>query len=352
MAAGVVMDERQAPRVWCVTPSHSGGWGPVTELATLVSRLWETSPTFIHPRREYSSPRKALAMLPRVGGSASPLLAIVSHPGDLLALANAAVLGGRFSAVAGWIIDSFWDDRLPLFARRGHILDRLWVTNAELVDRYAARTGLPTGWAPWGADALRLSRAALTERDVDVLRLGRQPAAWDDDATNGSMFGSLGIRYQGRFDGSTTDGIANQAAVHAQLSRTKLVLASGNLASPADYTHPSQEYLSARFTESIACGAAIVGQPPACRAADLLPEAGLIRVPVGRRDDALPAIREALCAWTPASAKGLTDHALRHLDWRTRIAAISRELGVSTPTLRREMADLAAATPSDPRGPR
>ena len=155
------------PQVWCVTPSASGGWQPVVALAELVARIWETTPTFLHPPRNYTIGRKLLSTVPRLRGQRPPLLIIAAHPGDLLSLAEPRTLLGRFSQVGAWIIDSFWDERIPLFARMGFFIDHVWITDAELVDHYADVMKVPCGWAPWGSDALAVHGLPSVQRQRD-----------------------------------------------------------------------------------------------------------------------------------------------------------------------------------------
>ncbi|MGA4670206.1 hypothetical protein ACPCG0_10505 [Propionibacteriaceae bacterium Y1923] len=324
-----------------MTPASSGGWGPVTALAHLVARLWEAQLVEVHPTKDYSLPRKLASMLPRLRGRRGPLLVIAAHPGDLLALADARVLLGRFDQVGAWVIDSFWDERIPRFARERRTIDRVWVTDAELVERYATAMRVPVGWAPWGSDALGWPGSSA--RDVDVLRLGRQPAAWNDNEANRALFAERGLSYQGSFPGSQTDGLANQREVIRQLSRAKVVLASSNLASPADYTHRTRDYITARFTDAVTCGVRIAGQFPQVRAASLIPEAARVEVDVSTREAGIEAIAAAVGGWTESASLSLHAHALAALDWRHRVREISEELGVETPTLTQELSQLNAA---------
>lgn len=328
------------PQVWYVSPSSSLGWGPVTALAHLVGRLWQTEVLEIHPARDYGKLRKLASLLPRRRGSAPPLLIIAAHPGDLLALADIRVLLGRFSLVGAWIIDSFWDERIPRFARERRTLDHVWVTDAEQVDHYAARMRVPCGWAPWGSDAL--DWPGSPGRDVDVLRLGRQPPAWDDDVANLAVLARLGLTYQGRFPGHG-DGLVSQRLVVDQVARAKVVLASSNLASPAGYTHPTRDYLTARFTDAVTGGAMIAGQIPQAKAAALIPQMARVEIDVSQHAAGLGPISEAVAAWSPEIESKLRAHALAHLDWRHRIRDISAAMGVSTATLTAELQRLDAA---------
>ena len=328
------------PQVWYVSPASSLGWAPVTTLAHLVARLWETEVTAIHPTRDYTKLRKLASMLPRRRGSRPPLLIIAAHPGDLLSLADARILLGGFSQVGAWVIDSFWDERIPRFARERRTIDRIWVTDAELVERYATAMKVPCGWAPWGSDAI--GWPAPTDRDIDVLRLGRQPRTWDDDAENEAMLAEAGLTYQGRFPGHE-DGLVSQQLVVEMISRAKVVLASSNLASPAAYTHPTRDYLTARFTDAVTGGAMIAGQFPTAKAARLIPD--LARVPIDISDHAAGAapMIAAVASWSPKLSATLHAHAIVHLDWRHRIREISARLGVDTPTLQEELGQLDLA---------
>lgn len=329
-------------QVWCATPSSSGGWGPVTALAQLAGRLWDTTPVYFHPTSPYGRARKAVSLLPRRRGGDQRLLLIAAQPGDLLTLARSDVLAGRFAQIGAWIIDSFWDDLIPMFARTRHTIDHLWITDAELLDRYADATTAECGWLPWGTDALAALPRPAAERDIDVLRLGRQPQAWDDDQTTRTTLTAHGIRFQGRFP-QLDDGLANQGAVHDYLGRSRVVLASGNLASPTHYGHPSRDYLSARFTDAVAAGTLIAGARPAYSASDLIPDEAWIDIDVTSRTPGISAIMDAVRGYTDRTTAVLRSAAFDRLDWRHRLEQISRDLDAPSPTLDQELYDLRGA---------
>lgn len=323
--------------ILCVTPSSSGGWGPVTSMAALAGQLFETEPTFWHPARAYGRVRKVVSMLPQARRGGRALLLIASHPGDLLAAASMNALLGRYSRIGAWVFDSFWDERIPLFARWFDRFDTVWITDGELVPTYAQSLRSRVDWLPWGTDALSAARRAHdTSRGVDVLRLGRQPEAWDDDTQNAPDLAQRGLTYRGRFpdDGS---GTRNQEIVEALLSDSKVVLASSPLANPSSYTHPTRDYVSARFTDAAAAGAVVVGQPPQCMAADLLPEGLLVSADVTSFAAALDTIESAVNAYTPERAAALRRGALRTLDWRHRFARVAATLDVQAPALRSDL---------------
>ncbi|GAB3578085.1 hypothetical protein [Calidifontibacter terrae] len=327
-----------ATDVWCATPDSSGGWGPITALAHLAARLWHTEPVFIHPSRPYGHLRKLLSMTPRRRAGDRNLLIIAAHPGDLLSLARPGMIAGRYDVVGAWIIDSFWTERIPRFARERHSIDHVWVTDGELVDHYSNAMGLDARWLPWGTDALLATSNEVGPKPIDVFRLGRQPAAWDDDELNAASLAGAGISYQGRFP-LAPDGAQNQRLVIDHLLRSKVVLASSSLASPADYAHPSRDYISARFTDAVACGTRIAGQRPRCQAADLIPDAAWIELPAAR-DEALAQLRSAVSDHTNQRVIDLQIAALDRLDWRHRLRAISDTLGSPTAILAQEMDQL------------
>lgn len=328
--------------ILCVTPSSSAGWGPVTSMAELAGNLFDTSPRFWHPRQAYGRARKMSSLLPQARRGNDALLLIASHPGDLLALARLEIVLGRYARVAAWIFDSFWDDRLPLFARRNPRIDVLWVTDAEMVDTYRGATGLDVRWLPWGSDTLAAAAAAHDDqRVIDVLRLGRQPSAWSDDEANAALLRRNGLTYQGRFP-DTGAGGSNQAAVRALLADAKVVLASSPLADPSDYTHPTRDYISARFTDAAAAGTTILGSPPRCVAADLLPDGLVVPMSVDERDAGMATIAEAVTGYTPRKADSWRRAAMRTLDWRHRFAEIALALDVEAPRLHAEMQRLDA----------
>lgn len=326
----------------CVTPSSSGGWGPVTNMAGLAGTVFGTEPQFIYPVRAYGRLRKATSLIPQRRSGDRALLLIASHPGDLLMLARLGMVLGQYSRVGAWIFDSFWADRIPLFARRKPRIDHVWVTDREFVDQYRDAMGVPVSWLPWGTDALASWKGRHdATRSVDVLRLGRQPHAWDDDHANERVLRQRSLTYAGRFP-DITDGDTNQQHVRTLLNDSKVVLASGNRASPGPYTHPSAEYISGRFTDALAAGTVIAGQRPRCAAADLFPEEAWVNMSVGSREDALDVLQESVQRYSPARAVRLRKHALAEFDWRHRLRDIATVFDVASPVLDSELAAVKA----------
>lgn len=329
------------PQIWLAVPERSGGWAPVTAMAHLMAGLLEAELTVFTPRRMYSRGTRAASLLPRMRGERGPLLIIAAHPGMLLSLIRPRYLLGRHRAVGAWIIDSFWDELLPRFARTTANLDRLWIADAELVDSYGERTGSAVSWAPWGADVLGRFGTASAERPVDLLRLGRQPGAWNDDERNAAWARATGLRYQGRFP-APEDPLANHRTVLEQLERAKIVLSSTNLADSSDYTHPTREYVTARFTDAAASGTLIAGRFPQVRALEVIPEQARLPIDVGSRAAGEHAIRDAAAAWTPGAAEAIQRAALQVTDWRWRFREIADGLGIDAPRLDADLTRIAA----------
>lgn len=316
--------------VLCVTPERGGGWAPITTMATLAADCFGSHVRFIHPERLYRPTEKLTAMLPRRPGRRGSLLAIVATPADLIAVASLKTLLGGLSTVSAWLIDSFWTDRLPRMARPLRNVDHLFITDPELIEFYAGMTRVPVTWLPWGTDTQGPALLRGEQKDIDVFRLGRQPAIWDDDDVNRRAFAPL--RYQGRFP-VHTDADTNSGTVHGYLARSKVVLASTNTADDADYTHPHRDYISARWCDASAAGCVVVGAKPRTAATDILPSFGLVDVDVANPAAANAAARKAASDWTPELGRRIREHAVRHLDWRHRFLTIAQTLSLDVSRL-------------------
>ena len=313
-----------------VSPSADGGWGPVTHAARLAARLFGAEFQPFHPAAEYSRLWRAASLFPRPIADGARL-SIVSHPGDLLALRRPSLGSRRYELEAVWIFDAFWDDRLPRFARGGSSFDILFVTDQELVPLYAELTGVPVHWIPWGTDTRSMAGSAGA-RTTDVLRVGRQPSSWADDRASADSFARVGLSFEGRPPFGRDDQ-SSRSTLFAALSRSKMTLAWGNAHAPSDYTHPSREYISGRWTDAMACGTQVLGIPPDCAAARLLPAEALV-IPDGTEEGAvLAAASAATQAWTPDIAQRIRAHAVSHLDWRHRFDAIRTAMDIDAPRL-------------------
>ena len=62
---------------------------------------------------------KILARVPRIRGKGRTAIVIASDPGQLYAIAQPRLVARRYAEIYGWVIDSFWDDRIPAIATNG-----------------------------------------------------------------------------------------------------------------------------------------------------------------------------------------------------------------------------------------
>lgn len=325
------------------------GWAPLDHLAALAARYFTAELTVVTVTRRGTLAREALSRIPPTPRrSRAHLLLIAPQPQHLRAAIRLDWLLGRYATRVAWVIDAFWPERIPYFARRHRPFDHYFVADHEYLDVWRRATGAPVAWLPWGSDVVGL-RGAGAERAVDVQRLGRQPAAWDADDRVATALRGRGIRYSGR-PPMPADPAANHRLVTDALTRAKFAVAFGNASAPTPSTHPTHEYLTGRWTDALACGAAVIGIPPRCHATDelLWPE-GLLRLPDAGLEGNLDAVAAAVRAWTPADPPAHVSMALHRLDWRHRLEVIARTLAVEGDAIERGRAEIAQALAELPR---
>lgn len=299
-----------------VRPEGSG-WGPVTELVALTARLFDARVLEVDDRGEVSRVRKAASALPRGRRRrGSHLLIVAANPAAAAYMAHPRLWFPGYESVAAWIIDSFWTDRTPRILRGRPHVDHLFITDPDLTGEWGALTGKPVTVLPWGSDTT-LFPDARDDRPVDLLRLGRQPAAWDDDAVTMADARAHGLVFAGR-PPMDADAARNQANVREALSQAKTVLAFSNLVSPAAYTHPTRDYLTGRWMDALAAGCLVAGTAPAAAATTLWNGATLEISPLSR-EASWSTIEAAVSSWTPADAAARQRWARLRLDWRHRL---------------------------------
>lgn len=316
------------------------GWGPVDELAALTARLLRGELRILGDRGEVPAIRKLAASLPRRRSPRRSLLVIAPSPAHLAYAARVRHWLPGYDVSAAWVIDSFWTDRISRMARRGVHFDHLFITDPDLVEEWHAATGTPVSPAPWGTDTLRVTDAPI-DRTIDLVRIGRQPPAWDDDDRTRALAESRGLVVEGR-PPFHPDPARNQDEVRSALRRSKFVLAFSNLVSPAPYTHPTREYLTGRWTDALGAGATVAGLAPASASATLWPGATVDLDPHDL-EHGLDQLRDAVRAWTPDTARVQSAQARARLDWRWRIRDIAAVLGrTDLDTLHEEIGMLAS----------
>jgi hypothetical protein len=318
------------------------GWHPITHMATLLSELFEAELVTVSLGRLANAWVRLTSIGPRRRGR-DTCLVIAGAPRNLNALLLSSYWLRGYGHVAGWVIDSFWVERIPFALRHRPHFDQLFVADKEVVDLWAGATGLPVSWLPWGSDVLRLG-SANADRPIDLQRLGRQPAQWEDDTETRRWCEAAGLRFRGRpqfYD----DANANQAALMRGLSQAKFSLAFSNRASPAPYTHPTREYLTGRWTDSLASGAVVAGiAPRTTGASELLWPHATLELSTTNREAGIEEIVAAVRAWSPETALDNYRRALERLDWRWRFQQLADALQLQARRLSDELAAVVEAT--------
>ncbi|WP_158183571.1 CgeB family protein [Micrococcus luteus] len=301
------------------------GWGPVAELAHLTARLLGATLTEIDDRGRASAVQRGAVLLPRgrrAGGRR--LLVIAGNPAALAFAARRHLWFPGYASTAAWVIDSFWTDRIAGIAKHRPHFDHLFITDPDLVDEWADRTGRPVDVLPWGSDTLAFEPVA-GEKSIDLLRLGRQPSAWDDDAVTAKDAERHGLSFRGR-PPAAADPLTNQENVRTALLESKIVLAFSNRVSPAAYTHPTREYLTGRWMDALAAGCLVAGVAPRS-AAQLLWDGATMDISPHSRADAWPVLGEAAAGWSIEAATRQQELARRTVDWRHRLRRLVDIMG-------------------------
>lgn len=326
--------------VYCLPAG--GGWHPITHMVRLLAELLEAEVVTLPVSRPATAWRTLAGFAPRRRRGTEICVVVAAEPRHLNVVVQGDYWRRGYGQTAGWVIDSFWVDRIPAALRhRGHF-DQLFVADKEVVGLWEDTTGVPVRWLPWGSDALRLGSGSGA-RPVDVQRLGRQPADWEDDDETQRAFDAAGLRFEGR-PPMHHDATANQTALMGGLARAKFVLAFSNAVSPASYTHPTRDYLTGRWTDSLASGAVVAGiAPKAAAARELLWPGATLELSTTERAAGIEQIVAAARSWDPELARDTHLQALRRLDWRWRFHELAAALGVQSARLDEELGLLASA---------
>lgn len=326
------------------------GWGPVTTLASVTARLAGTAlhvapvgpPASKIRLLRHASTATVKAAIAR--SRDADLLVIAPVPGALNDVLLDTTLRSKYRNVMAWVIDSFWTERIPATVKLPGIFSHIFITDPDDLELWRAKARASVEVLPWGTDALS-AHARLQAPDTDVVRVGRQPPAWEDDEVLASAAHGAGLSFRGRppMGDSEADAVDSVADAYA---RSRVVLASGNASSPATYTHPTKEYVTGRWTDAFANGCLVGGTPPRCGAASiLLPPYGLIHTPPNDVAAGMDAIRGHLDEEGDASMR-LRRFALLQLDWRHRLKRVFSIAGTDTRLLDEEIKQLEHAAAS------
>lgn len=321
------------------------GWGPVSELVALAANLLGARVVEVPDTGGASALQRAAALLPRGRRrKGRRLLVVAGNPAMVAQASHHRLWWPGYESTASWIVDSFWTDQIPMLIRHRPHMDHLFVMDPDLVDEWGRATGRPVTALPWGSDTFRTPTVGV--KPVDVQRLGRQPSSWSDDARTSMDAQAAGLVFRGAppaFD----DARQNQQAVRDALSEAKVVLAFSNLVSPAPYTHPTRDYLTARWTDGLGAGCLVAGAAPKA-AADVLWDGATLEISPTDPASAWPLLREATLDWTPDRARRQQRFARERLDWRHRLHSLCTVMGWPLPApLLSQLQDLSALTASD-----
>jgi len=329
--------------VLCGGYDNPRGYCSIHHLANLAARLFEASVTGgdeTSGRMGYGE--LARGLLGRRARNAGPCLVICRAPADMRLLVRKPHGRSRFGATVAWIIDSFAWEAIPRSIRLLRPFDHIFVAGLADVEETRRRTGIPTSWLPIGTDALEYGDDRA-DRPVDVLRIGRQPAEWNDDQVSEAACRSRGLSFHGR-PPFATNPRDNQIALHRHCADAKFCLAFSNTVAPAAYNHPTRAYLTPRWADALASGATTAGARPEAPGIDQLlwPEATLELGGIDR-ERGLDILVEAVRDWRPERAERNRLMALKRLDWRWRLGEIAKFLNLSPPPLLEELDRLRAA---------
>lgn len=311
------------------------GYHPVYYMARLASELLDGELVALSSRRATFAEKMSGVLSPRKNGKNACLL-ICPSPTDLNALLFLENWRKSHGKLVAWVFDSFWVDNVPRWAQYSRVFDHLFVTEHEDLHAWREKIHAPVDWLPWGSDVLRFG-SQRADRQFELLRFGRQPKEWEDDEINLQRCKDSGLRFHGR-PPSRDDPADNERTVMSFLSDTKFSLAFSNRVSQSIQTHSKREYITARWTDSLASGATVAGIPPRCEAARALlwPEA-LLDLGSVHQKEGLEVLVSATRQWTAERARINYLRSLESLDWRWRLKAISEALCLRAPRLYEEL---------------
>lgn len=295
-------------------------------MVSLLSRISGAKVTTVSDERQWSRLERLGAVVPRQRFGSADVLVVCPVPEHLMALVAAPRWRSGLRRVSAWVIDSWWDDRIPRIAKAARQFDTIFVSEAENIDRWRDATRADVVHLPIGADILANPFDPTQERDIDLLRVGRMPVAWDDDEIVARECTRRGLRFQGR-PPSSEDAALAMPWLWSWERRTRFVLAFSNLVSPADYTHPRLEYLTPRWADAWGSGAVTIGALPQTQSSAAVAEACSVKIPWNDLSAGLDAVADLVAQWQPNMALEVRRQAVLHMDWRHRFAVMEREFG-------------------------
>jgi hypothetical protein len=255
------------------------GWGPITELALLAARLFRADLRPVKSARASGLNLVRHQILGAPGRRKRDRAALLIAPTlwYVQDFVREPDLLGQYSQIATYVCDSM---NTETFNRPGVLRHFDLVARMQPHDDDVYRTwvGDRSIYAPFGTNAL--DRGGWHgARDLDVLRVGRQPPSWENDAQSAIKAEAAGLTFQGRPPQVTGHEDAAQS-LSGFYRRAKFTVAHTNLVASHHATHPTKEYFTARWTDALSCGAVVAGVQPKgiCAGANTLWPEGLIEL--------------------------------------------------------------------------
>lgn len=303
--------------------NHGSGWDSITKAVNLAVELFEADLLVLDTVIPKAFEKLEILLLKRkkLLGAESCLLICPDATG-LIGLTRITNWRKRFKYLAAWVVDSFWLERIPKVVKLSHQFDHFFISTEEDIPAWTAATKTPVSWLPCGSDVLRLG--GISEDKVwDLTRIGRQPDEWDDDANTEKLCTKKNIRFHGRMK-TYESPEKNQQMLMGLYKQSKFLLAFTNIAHPNIYTHATRQYITARWTDALACGAVVAGMPPNEPSINrLFWDGATLDIKSTHIVEGLEIIDEALKQWKPEQAVINHQLALERLDWRWRLAEIA-----------------------------
>lgn len=316
-----------------------GGWYPIQNLARLTAELFGSKLIITD-----APPRSRVRELGwRLRGKSSDgdrcAVLIATGTPELSNFLEFPGFRDRYSFIVAWIVDSFATEDLPPQRVLDHY-DLLIQMSPIDQDYYASLVGGRSRYLPFGSDVLRLG-GFEGDRDIDLLRVGRQPPTWNDDAASKHDCETAGVSFHGR-PPKQKNAAEDMEGLARFYRRSKFTIAHSNLVAPTKGTHPTKEYISARWMDSVSNGTVVAGIHPRTDPSIehiLWPDA-LLDLDGIERASNIEQLKPHIGAWTAERARYNYRMALERLDWRWRLRDLASWIGISVPKVDDELAEI------------
>ncbi|WP_067781925.1 glycosyltransferase [Actinomyces vulturis] len=308
---------------------HGFGWEPISRLAEKMTKYFSGN-LFTLSDSGVTKIDKIFSCLP-ISRGGDFLIVLSPIPEHLLYARRFLRRQGNYKTIVAWVIDSWWDNRIPKSFKYLSFFDHVYVTELEMVSIWRALFSSTVSWLPLGSDVLSEVLGMNSKKTIDLQRIGRQPVLWDDDVSLELVAKRIGLTFRGRppFSDNSQKSIENVLMANREAKR---VLAFSNLMSPANYTHPNREYVTSRWLDALACGAKVVGVRPREEGSDdLLWDGATLDIPVDDVERGLQMIKEDISREEPGAARERQLEALKRFDWAWRFKQIADDFHLDVP---------------------